>query len=81
MEVGDELIGMVQTNTKGFFKETIENLTKDWPGGPYLVLRSKPMVPGDRPIIDTRYKYNVRKGLYFVVIENPGSTHKLASRK
>ena len=29
MELGDELIGMVKTNTKGFCKETIVNLTKD----------------------------------------------------
>ena len=45
MEVGAELIDMVKTNTKGFCKETIEKLTKDWPRGSYLVLRSKPMVP------------------------------------
>ena len=51
MELGAELIGMVKTNTKGFCKETNEKLTKDWPGGSYLVLRSKPMVPGGRPLI------------------------------
>ena len=43
MGLGAELIGMVKTNTKGFCKETIGKLTKDWPGGSYLVLRSKPM--------------------------------------
>ena len=31
MEVGAEFIGMVKKNTKGFCKETIENLIKDWP--------------------------------------------------
>ena len=31
MEVGAEFIGMVNKNTKGLCKETIENLTKDWP--------------------------------------------------
>ena len=51
MELGAYLIGMVKTNTKGFCKETIEKLTKNWPGGSYLVLRSKPMVPGGRPPI------------------------------
>ena len=51
MELGDELIGMVKTNTKGLCKEKIEKLTKDWPGGSYLVLRRKPMVSGDRPLI------------------------------
>ena len=33
VEVGSDLIGIVKTNTKGFWKETIEKLTKDWSGG------------------------------------------------
>ena len=74
MEMGAELIGMVKKNTKGFCKDTIEKLTKDWPGGSYLVLRSKPMVPGDRPLIDIDYKYNARKVLFFIVTENAGIT-------
>ena len=44
MEMGAELIGIVNKNTKGLCKETIEKLTKDWPGGSYLLLRSNPMV-------------------------------------
>ena len=43
MEVGADFIGMVKTNTKVFCKETIEKLTKDWPGGSYLLLKSNPM--------------------------------------
>ena len=74
MELGAELIGMVKTNTKGFCKEIIEKLTKIWPGGSYLVLRSKPMVPGGRPCIAIGYKYNARKVLSFIVTENAGST-------
>ena len=74
MEVGAELIVMVKTNTKGLCKETIENLTKDWTGGSYLVLRIKPMVPGDRPLIAIGYKYNAQKVLYFIVTDNAGST-------
>ena len=69
-EMGAELIGMVKTNTKGFCKETIEKLTKDWPGGSYLVLRSKTMIPRDRPLIDIGYKYNAQKVLYFIVTYN-----------
>ena len=49
MEVGSKLICMVKTNTKGFCKENIDNLTKELSGGSYLVLRSKPMIPGGRP--------------------------------
>ena len=65
---------MVNTNTKEFCKETIEKLTKNWPGGSYLVLRSKPMVTGGLLLIDIGYKYNARKVLYFIVTDNAGST-------
>ena len=58
MEVSAKLIGMVKTNIQVFYKETIEKLTKDWPGGSYPVLRSKPMVPGDMPLVAIGYKYN-----------------------
>ena len=65
---------MVKTNTKGLRKETIEKLTKNWPGGSYLVLRSKPMEPRGRPLISIGYKYNARKVLSFIVTDNSGST-------
>ena len=74
MKLGAELIGMVNTNTKVFCQETVENLTKDWPGGSYLVLRSKHVVPGDWPLIAIGYKYNARKDLYFIVADNAGIT-------
>ena len=74
MELGAELIGMVKMNTKGFYKEKIEKLTKNWPGGPYLVLRSKPMVPRGRRLISIGYKYNARKVLSFIVTDNTRST-------
>ena len=73
MEVGAELIGMVKKNSKGFCYETIEKLTKDWPGGSYLVLRSKPVVPGDRPLIAIGNKYNAQEVISFIVTDNAGS--------
>ena len=74
MELGAELIGMVKTNSKGFCKETIGNLRKDWPGGSYLVLRRKPVVPRDRPLIAIGYNYNAQKVLSFIVTYNAGIT-------
>ena len=74
MEVGDELIGIVKTNTKGLCKDTIENLTKDWPGGPYLVLSNNLIVPVGRPIIYIGYNYNSQKVIYFIVTDNTGIT-------
>ena len=58
MEVGSDFIGMFITYTKGFYKETIENITKDCPGVDNPVFRSKPMVPGGSPLIAIEYKYN-----------------------
>ena len=39
MDFGAEIIGMVRINTKGFCKDSIYNMTKDWPGGYYFVLK------------------------------------------
>ena len=55
MGVGAELIGMVKTNTIRLFTETIEKLTKDCPGGSYLMLRRKPMATGAKPLISIGY--------------------------
>ena len=38
------------------------------------MLRIKPMLPGDRPLIAIGYKYNARKVLSFIVTDNAGST-------
>ena len=70
MEVVAYLIGMVITNKRGFYKKTIEKLTKDWPGGSYLVLSSNPMVPRGRLLIAIGYKYNMQKVLCFIITEN-----------
>ena len=74
MEIGANLLGMVKTNNKVFYKETIQKITKDWPGGSYLVLRSKHIVPRDRPLIAIIYKYNAGKVLYFIVTDKIGIT-------
>ena len=75
MGVGADSIGMVKTNTKGLCMYNIKKHTQDCPGGSYLVLRSKPMVPRGRPLIEIGYKYNARKVLSFIFIENSGSTN------
>ena len=73
-EFGAKLIGMVNTNIKVLYKETNKNIPKYFPGGYYLVLRSKPMVPGYRPLIAIGYKYNARKVLYCIVTDSAGIT-------
>ena len=75
MKVGANFISMVKTNTKVFCKDDIEKITKEFPGGCYLLLSSKHMVPGGRTLISVVYKYNTRKVLYFIVTYNSVSTH------
>ena len=72
LNVDAEIIGMVKTNTKGFCKETIDNIIEKWLGGSYLVLRSNNMVPGGIRLITIGYKYDVRKVLYFIIKEDTG---------
>ena len=72
--IGVYLIGVVKTNTKGFCKATTEGLTKDWPGGSYIVLSRNPMVPGESPLLDIGYKYNSQKFRSFVATEWAGRT-------
>ena len=65
---------MVKTNTKVFCKDNIKNITKDCPGGSYLVLWSKHMVLRGRPLISIGYNYNAEKFLSFIVTYNTRST-------
>ena len=57
-----------------FCLATSEKLMKDWPGGLYLFIKSTPRVPGGIPLLTTRYKYNYRKVLGFIVTRGDGST-------
>ena len=56
------------------FWAMLENLMEDWPGGSYLVLKSTPIFPGERPLLAIGYKYNSRKVLGFISTEGAGST-------
>ena len=58
MDVGADMIGMVKTKIKGFCKGYIENLTKYWPGGSYVVLKIKHVVHRYRTLIDLGCRYN-----------------------
>ena len=64
----------VKTNNKGFCLASLEQLTKDWPGGSYLVLKSTPRFTDKRPLLAIGYKYNSRKVLGFIATEGAGST-------
>ena len=76
MKVGAKFIGMVKTNTKGFFKDIIDNLKKYCSGGSYVVLRIKLMAPGGMPFISIGYYYNVWKVIYIFVTDTVGRTQE-----
>ena len=55
-------------------KDTIKNITKYWPGGYYLTLKRKYMVPRDRSLLSSVCKYNYFKFLSLIDTDNSGST-------
>ena len=63
---GVDYCGPVKTIHKVFFKDTLEKLMRDWPGGSYLVMKSTPIYPGERPLLAIGYKYYRRKVLGFI---------------
>ena len=69
MDVVTETIGMVKTNIKGFYKDTINILTRDCPVFSYLVLKIKSTVLSDRLLIYIGYKYNAPKVIFFITTE------------
>ena len=55
-------------------KDSIEYLTKDWPGVSYLVLNRDSVVPWYRPLLAICYTYNARDVLSFVATEYASRT-------
>ena len=51
---GVNYCGPAKTSHKGFCLDTLEKLTKDWPGGSYLVLKITPRFNGESPLLATQ---------------------------
>ena len=66
MDVGSDMVGMVKTNTKLLYKDTIDNISKYWPGGSCLFLKINSTVPRVRPLISIGCKYNAREVISFI---------------
>ena len=74
IHVGAEIIVVVRNTTKVANKDTTDKQTNYWPGGFYLILKNKFVVPENSPLIDIGYNNNVWKVLFFIVTE--GSRNK-----
>ena len=74
MAVGVNYYVPVKTSHKVFCLATLENLTKYWLGGSYIVMKSNKRVPSGRPLLEIGYTYNYRKVLGFIDTEGDGST-------
>ena len=61
-------------NPQGIFLSYVQNLMKGRTGVSYLVMKSNPIVTGDRTLMEIGYRYNSRKVLGFIVTEGTGST-------
>ena len=58
MDVGSYMIDILKTNKPILFKDAINNMKKDWPGGSYLFLKRESMMPRERLLFAIGYKYN-----------------------
>ena len=56
MDTRVDYCGRAKTSQKGFGLSSLENLSKYWPGGSYIVMKSTPRVPGGRPLLAIGYK-------------------------
>ena len=65
------LIWLKPTQTD-YLRVSFENLKKDRPGSSYHVLKIKSTLPGDRPLIDIDYQYNVWNVLSLKATEDAG---------
>ena len=64
-------IGVSKTNTKVFYNDTINNMTKYWPGRSCVIFEINPMVTNSRlPFVIEKY-YNSKNNIFF--IETDGS--------
>ena len=78
MPEGLDYCGPVKMSHEGFCLATLENLMNDWPGGSYIMIKSTPRAPHDRPLMAIGYKYNSRKVLGFISIEGTGSAVRIS---
>ena len=56
MAAGVDYCRPEKTIHKGFCLATFKKLMNDWLGGSYLVIKSTPRVPGERPLLDIGYR-------------------------
>ena len=64
----------VKTSHNIIWIYTVEGLIKYFIESYYLVMKSTPKVPWDRPLIDIGYKYNSQKVLWLIATEGYGNT-------
>ena len=60
MAAGVDHCRPVKTSYKGFCLDKLEKLIKDFPGGSYLVMKSTPRVPGEKPLLTDNHKVERR---------------------
>ena len=71
MRYGKDYIIQVKTAHSHFLKKYIESVTKDWPGGSHIVLKTE--FKG-KTMYAVRYKYFSKKNLLFIFNEGSAGT-------
>ena len=58
-----------EDSSQGLFPSYVVNLTKEWPGGYHIFMKSSPRVLGYKPLVAMGYKYRYDKVLGFIDTE------------
>ena len=61
--------GTLKTSNKIFCLATLKIIMNGWLGGSHHIVKSDTIVPGDKPLMDIRYKYISQKILGFIDME------------
>ena len=59
---------------QGIISSYVEKLTKTYPGGYHIVMKSDPRSTGDRPLVSIRYKYRSQMFIGIISVEGYVST-------
>ena len=68
------LLRVYEDKPQGFCLPTLEQLMRDWNGGSYLVMKTTPIVPIGRLLMDIGLKYNSSRVLKCIATWGAGIT-------
>ena len=63
------MLKICEENLQGILSSYVEKLTKNYPGGYHIVIKSDPRATGDRTLVSIRYKYRSQMFIGIISVE------------